>query len=140
VPLAIVKETEMRGSGVRKILYGWLCDLADGTKVYLARRRHAEIFRSGRSSISGAMSENAAAWAIDQVMLFNLRAKGVSQIGVRVIDTGDVWLTDISSYFDRKKYKEHNYTGVGRGGSLQRYVPLQHFKLEAAPINLELSL
>lgn len=138
--LNIVKEEEVRGAGKRRILYGWICTLDTGEKIYLAKRKHAEIFRSGRTSISEAMAEHAASWAIDEIMLFNLRAKGVTKIGVRVIDTGDLYLTDLATYFDRKKFKLRDYTGVGRGGSRQRYVPLEHFDLTKGVVDLSESM
>jgi hypothetical protein len=132
----ITHEEEIRGTGKRKILYGHILTMDTGEKIYMARRKHREIFRSGKLSISGAMQEEIAAWAIDENLVFRLRAKGVSSIGVRVIDTGDVYLTRIANFFNIRIYKMHDYTGVGRGGSRQRYVPLQHFNLKRGVVNL----
>ena len=133
---AILSETEVRGSGKRKILYGWMAELDNGERLYIARRKHREIFRSGKQSISGAMQEEIAAWAIDELLLVNLRAKKVKFIGVRVIDKGDFYLTKLETFFDRAKYKLMDYSGVGRGGSRQRYVPLQHFLLKKGRVEL----
>src|SRR3981081_3734233 len=133
---AILSETEVRGSGKRRILYGWMCELDTGDKLYLARRKHREIYRSGKQSISGAMQEEIAAWAIDELLLVNLRAKKVKFIGVRVVDTGDFYLTKLEVFFNRKCFKLRDYTGVARGGSRQRYVPLQHFLLKKGRVEL----
>jgi hypothetical protein len=133
---AILSETEVRGSGKRKILYGWMAELDNGERLYTARRKHREIFRSGKQSISGAMQEEIAAWAIDELLLVNLRAKKVKFIGVRVVDTGSLYLTRLETFFDRTKYRVRDYTGIGRGGSRQRYVPLQHFLLKKGRVEL----
>lgn len=134
---AVVHEEPIRGTGKRPRLYGWLRTLDDGTKVYMARRKHREIFRSGKSSISGAMKEEIAAWAIDEDLLVRLRARGVQYVGVEVVDTGESYLTGIKTWFDRTTSKLKDYTGVGRGGSRQRYVPLQHFTHNKALVQLD---
>lgn len=118
----IVAETEVK-KGRR--LYGHICELDDGSKIYLARRRHAEIFRAGKSSISEAMTEGEASWAIDETTLYNLRAKSVKWIGVRVVDTKDMYITHMANYFDLKKAKVKDYEA--RGGTRQRYLPLRWF-------------
>src|ERR1700687_385041 len=133
---AILSETEVRGSGKRKILYGWMAELDNGERLYTARRKHREIFRSGKQSISGAMQEEIAAWAIDELLLINLRAKKVKFIGVRGIGNGDFYLTKLETFFDHTKFKLRDYSGVGRGSSRQRYVPLQHFLLKKGRVEL----
>src|SRR5438105_1223949 len=132
---AILSETEVR-SGKRSLLYGWMCELDTGDKLYLAKRKWAQVFRGGKQSISGAMTEEVASWAIDELLLVNLRAKKVKFIGVRVVDTGSLYLTRLETFFDRTKYRIRDYTGVGRGGSRQRYVPLQHFLLNKGRVEL----
>ena len=117
-------------------LHGHYVTCVDGTKVYLARRKHGQIFRSGYSSISEAMSEEEAAWMIDETHLFNARARGCKLIGVRVIDTGDLYVTELSNYFDLRKAKIRSYSEAGRGGSRQRYLPLIHFHLTKARVDL----
>ena len=123
--MTVVTEKEIRGVGARRILYGHVLTLDTGVKIYIARRKRREIFRNGKSSISAAMSEEIAAWAIDESMLMNLRAKGIGFIGIRELDTGDLYLTRIITFFDRKKFKTKDFST--RGGSRQRYVPLQYF-------------
>jgi hypothetical protein len=129
----IVKEEELRRG--RRVL-GHLCTLDDGRVIYLARRQHRHIFRSGKASISGAMSEGEAAWAMDESTLYSLRARGIEVIGVRVTDTGDLYLTRLKDFFDHKKAHLRDYTGIGRGGSRQRYLGLQHFALKRGRVEL----
>jgi hypothetical protein len=122
--MKIVREEEFRKG--RRLL-GHICTLDDGRIIYFAKRTHAQIFRSGRASISGAMTEGEAAWAIDETTLYSLRARGITIVGVRVTDTGDLYLANLKDFFDFKKAQVRDYTGIGRGGSRQRYLKLQHF-------------
>ena len=62
--LAIISEEPFK-KGRR--LYGHYCTLDTGEVIYLAKRKHAEIFRSGNSTISQAMTESTAAWALDEI-------------------------------------------------------------------------
>lgn len=133
----VVHEEEIRGTGKRRIHYGTIFTYDDGSKVYLARRKHREIFRSEQPSISSAMQEGIAAWAIDEDLLYKLRAKGVQQVGVIELDTGDVYIADVKTWFNVKTSKQRDYTGIGRGGSRQRYVPLQHFTYQKALVQLD---
>jgi len=135
VTLEIVSETEVK-KGRR--LYGHMATLDDGRVIYLARRKHAQIFRGGRSSISEGMTDGEAAWALDEITLYGLRAKGIQIVGVRVIDTGDVYLTRLAFFFDLKKANIKDYTGIGaKGGTRQRYLPLQHFVFRRGEVALD---
>ena len=135
--VTIVSEEEIRGTGPRKVHYGTIFTFDDGSKAYIARRKHREIFRGGKSSISSAISEEIAAWAIDEDLLIKLRTKGVSQVGVNVMDTGDQYITDLKTFFNVKTSKLKDYTGVGKGGSRQRYVPLQFFTHNKGIVKLD---
>lgn len=131
--MEILKEEELRRG---RILYGHICTLDDGEMIYLARRKHAQIFRSGHASISGALTDGEAAWALDETTLFSLRARGITRVGVRVIDTGDVYLAELKDFFDPRKARLRDYTGIGRGRSRQRYLGLQHFLVERGQVEL----
>lgn len=122
--MKIAKEEDFRHG--RRLL-GHVCTLDSGELIYLARRTHAQIFRSGHISISGAMTDGDAAWAMDEQTLYSMRARGITKIGVRVIDTGDLYLGNLKDFFDHTKAVLRDYTGIGRGGSRQRYLGLQHF-------------
>ena len=75
-------------------------------------------------------------WAIDEVTCISMRAKGVKVMGVRCTDTHDLYLTPIESFFDRKIFSIIDYTGVGRGGSRQRVVTIQHFEIQKGAVDL----
>lgn len=118
------KKLELVKKGKR--LYGAIVTLDSGEKVYMAYRKHNEIYRSGEARLSDAMKKGVAAWAMDDETLQVMRAHGIRVVGVFVRDTGERYVTNIDSYFDKTKIKILNY--AARGGSLQRYLPLQHFK------------
>ncbi len=84
------------------------------------------------------MTEGEAAWAIDETTLYAMRARGATRVGVRVIDTGDLYVTDMKNFFDLSKAKVKDYTGIGRGGSRQRYLPFQHFAISKGLVELPL--
>lgn len=107
--------------------YGGIYTLPSGTKVYLAYRNLREIYRSGKTTISEAVRDGSACWAIDEEHIQQMRLAGVPYIGVLVRDTRDIYLTRLTSYLDRSKIKFHNYST--RGGSHQRLLPLEHFKV-----------
>lgn len=115
-------------------LYGAFFNFDDGRKVYIAYRRNKEIFRGGRKSISDALRDGVAAWAIDDDTIREARARGCKAIGVRVRDTGDIYITNLSNFMDKDKIKVLNYSR--RGGSLQRYLPMEHWRMKAGRVKL----
>jgi hypothetical protein len=97
--LEIVSEVEHKeGRTVR----GHYCTLDTGEVIYLARRAHRHIFRGGHGSISAALIEEHASWALDEKLLYTLRAKGIARLGVRTIDTEDLYLATTAVFFDPK--------------------------------------
>jgi len=117
-----------------KRLYGAFVTYPDGRRVYLAYRKHGEIFRAGKKSISRAIQEGVAGWAIDSETLGEVRARGVDAIGVLVKETGDKYLTNIQNYYDPYRSSVIDYSG--KGGSLQRVLPLQFFRKADGKIKL----
>jgi hypothetical protein len=73
------------------------------------------------------MREGVACWAIDCETLSLCRIKGVKFVGVKLRDQGTLYLTRIDNFYDPQFMKIRNY--AKRGGSLQRYVPLECFKV-----------
>lgn len=114
--------------------YGAIYTLPDGRVLYLAWRKISEIFRSGEISISAAIRAGKAAWALDDETLLMLRARKIPFAGVLVRETQDVFLTRTEHFFDKTKAKVMNYSG--RGGALQRYLPLAYFMRRPGKIKL----
>lgn len=108
-------------------IYGAIYELGDRREVYLAWRKHEEIYRSGKKSISDAIADNTACWAIDEDTLIRLRTEGVYLVGVAVKETGDIYLTSLWTFLDRTRAKVLNYES--RGGALQRYLPISEFRV-----------
>lgn len=121
-------ETSYQIEHVRKgnRLYGAYVTMSDGRKAYLAYRKQGDIFTSGRGSLSRAMRDGVAAWAIDVETLREMQSRGVDVVGVRVQSNGDLYLTSVESYYDPDKSGVINYSS--KNGSLQRTLPLQYFR------------
>lgn len=132
---AIVKEEEVRGTGKRRVLYGWLCTFEDGSKAYFERKKHKDINRGGESTISDAMTAGVAGWSIDANRLISMRARGATMIGVRVTDTKDVYLTTLKAFYDRKTSRQRIYDG-DRKGAEQRVCLLTAFKKREGVIRI----
>jgi hypothetical protein len=118
--------------------YGSLRTYLDGRKVYLAWRKQNEIYRSGRASISDAMRDGVAGWAVDDETLLAMRSKVVPFIGVLVRETGEIYLTYTDAFFERgptKRWFMQNH--VAKCGSLQRVMPLQAFMHKPGVVTLK---
>jgi hypothetical protein len=117
--------TEQYKKGRRR--YGVFCkNTLTGTVVYVAYRWHREIFRSGKSTISDAMREGVACWAIDAETLQLAKIKGAKFVGVKLKDSGSIYLTKIEEFYNPSVIKVLNYSK--RGGSLQKYLPVDCFR------------
>jgi len=126
--LEVVKEVK---NGRR--LYGRLFN-ANGVLCYVAVRRHDEMFRAGRASLSEALRDGVASWAIDHDTLMDMKLLGVSFVGVRVRETNDLYLTRMEFFFDPALSKVMNYSRSG--GALQRYLPVRCFRLKGTSFKL----
>lgn len=120
---------------VKKRRYGVFCWQDDGTILYVALRKHNDIFTDGKGGkISIALRGGEAYWAVDYSTLTLARLKGVKILVVKLKDTGDLYFTHLSYFFDSKTSKSINY--AGKGGSMQRCVNLNRFQLKNPSISL----
>jgi len=106
-------------------LYGGIFELPSKKRVYLAYRDKKEIFRNGAPSISDAIRKGIACWALDVDTLGEMKAKGIAYVGVRVRESGDIYITHLKNFYDEGKVQVMNFKK--RGGELQRYLPLTYF-------------
>lgn len=127
-----IVKTEWHKKGKRT--YGVFVWQDNGVNVYMALRKHSDIYTDGKAKVSVAMRANAAAWAIDYQTLMSARAKGMKYIVVRLKDTKDVYVTPIERYFDRSLTKTIDHSS--RGGSLQKTLPLRAFKLVRGEVTI----
>lgn len=123
--MIIVKEEKIVKG---RTIQGYICDLDDGSKLYLASRKQEQIYRDGHKTISSAMTHKVAGWLMDEITLYNMRAKKINQIGVRVKDTNDVYFTDLLNYFNFAKIKIVN-SSHNRNGLRSRSLSLCEFTL-----------
>lgn len=114
--------------GIRGRRYGHIYTWPDGKLVYLAWRKSEHMFRGGMRSQTEAIVKGVAAWAIDTATLEILRLKDVEFVGIFVHDVGDIYLTLLDRFQDSKLAPVMDYTGVGAGGSEQRYMAIEHMQ------------
>lgn len=112
--------------------YGCLCHLPDGRRVYLARRKHGEIFRGGNKSIKAAIESGEAAWAMDVDTVLRMIREGVHALGIYVLETHEIYLTDAATWLKHSKIKNYER----RGGALQRYLTFEHFRKSDAIVKI----
>lgn len=114
-------------------LYGELLKVR-GTLCYVAIRKHDEMFRAGKKSLSEALREGVASWAIDDGTLRDMKTLGVEFVAIRVKETRDIYLTRMEYFFDPTLARVMNYSRSG--GSLQRYLPVHCFRLKGTAFKL----
>lgn len=125
-------ETKYHFKGKRR--YGAFVTLDNGTKLYLAFRRHNHIYTESKGKISDALRSGFAGWALDLNTLFAARARGCTYIAVRVKENGDYYFTRLENFFKPRLTKTINY--ASKGGSLQKVLSLRHWKIIRAEVSL----
>lgn len=107
--------------------------MSDGREVYLAWCKQEEIFRSGEKTVSDALRAGKAQWAIDYDTLIRMRTEGVYIVGILVKETGDIFLTTLKRFIEKGKVLDYS----GRGGALQRYLPISDFTYSPASTRIK---
>jgi hypothetical protein len=87
------------------------------------QRRTLDMDRAQERCASDAVRKGVAAWPLDVELLYELRAKGVTMVGIQNTDSGDLWLTTLDRFFDLEVARN----GLHRGQSV-RSLPLNQFK------------
>lgn len=130
------KKANVRIEHLRKgrRLYGGFHTFEDGRRLYVAYRKHNEIYRGRKKSISEALRDGTAAWAIDVDTLAEVKARGIDAVAVRVKESGDLYITRLANFYDPEKVLVLNF--ASRGGSLQRFLPLEHWKLKPGRVRI----
>lgn len=119
-------EVEKNKKG-KRLCGWWVKNPTTGVVIYVARKWHKEIFRSGELTISDALRKNIACWAIDNETLQLARIKGVKFVGIKVRDHGSIYLASIDEFYNPANLNIKNH--AARGGALQRYLPLENFRV-----------
>lgn len=121
------EEKLRRSKGRAGVIYTW----SDGRRFYLASRALKDIWHHGHPSISDAVRAGSAAWLFDDETVHELRLKGVNVVGVKVRDSGDIWITHLSFLLDRDKAPV-----VSARGLSWRALPFSYFKRRAGKLKL----
>lgn len=71
---------------------------------------------------------------MDEDTLLQLRTEKVELIAIVVKETKDIFITTVAAFRDKEKARYGNYTG--RGGTVIRYLPLQHFTKKSGTVKI----
>ena len=113
---------EVHKKGRRK--YGYFIEQDNGLKIYMALRSLGQIYREKEPSLSEAMRNGKACWAIDITTLMAARRKGCTVICIKTKNNG-IYFTKLGKFFDTSRTKVLDYSA--KGGSLQKTLPLTEF-------------
>lgn len=105
-----------------------------GKIIYLAIRKHRDMWRDKLKTVNEAVAKGVAGWAVDADDVREWTRKGASAIGVYVIDTNDMYLGDVQLWLNPEKSKA--ITAPGRRGTAQRLVNLVHLGFRPAPVKI----
>lgn len=95
-----------------------------GNEVYLANRKAADLNKGNEPSISEAVRNGSASWGIEEEALIAMRARGVQTIGIKVRETGELWVTFLDRFFNRALLSPPpRYLR----GPMQRFLPITNF-------------
>lgn len=126
--------TEIQEHRKGKRLYGYFITQDNGVKVYVAVRKHSDIYRARDGSLSSALREGTAGWALDVETLMMARRRGCAYIVVFVRRRKDLWVCRMADFLNTAKSQLVDWSG--RGGSSQRMLPLQYFAFREGVIRL----
>lgn len=127
-----IAETKYHFKGKRR--YGAFVTQDNGVKLYLAFRKHNDVYVERKGKISDALRTGVAAWALDMTTVIAARARGCTLVGVRVKETGDYYFTKLENFFTPKRVRTINYSS--KGGSLQKVLPLRYWTKIKAEISI----
>ena len=94
----------------------------NGVTLYVALKAHAEIDKAKASSISAALRNGEAGWAIDMPTLMKARSLGVKYVVVKLRRKNHLWVTRFENYMDPTRARL-----VSKGKSMSRILPIAHF-------------
>jgi len=101
--------------------------LSDGREVYVARRGEKGLYRDQEKTDSAAIAKGLGSWAIDEETLAKLHKRGVQLVGVLWEIHDQLFLTEITNYYDRTKFVFQDNSR--RRGSAQRYLNHRYFRV-----------
>lgn len=104
-----------------------------GNELFLVNRKAGQINKGQAPTISDAIRDGTASWGIEEEALLSMRARGVKMVGVKVRDTGEVWLTYLDRFFDRANLSQPpRYLR----GPMQRFLSINQFARRPGKIRL----
>lgn len=110
--------------------HGVLFTLPDGKKIYVIRRRHKDIYRASRKTISDALREEVAGWVVDELTMIDAQINYFDFIGVHDRDTGTLYVAPFSSFTDPTQYDSCSFRNASR------YLPMRFWKVHSGNVKI----
>jgi len=92
------------------------------------------MFKGKQKSISDAVANGEAGWAIDADLLRQIRREGCSRIAIFLKDNADMYLTPLDSYFKDGEYEQVPWSREYR--QARRLVKLDKFTYLPKPVKV----
>lgn len=106
-----------------RAIYGGYYEI-NAREMYLAWRHEDQLFRNGRGSVTEALHDGVAEWAMDNDTLLELSMDGIEIVGVVVRDKGTLYLTTVETFRNKGVFRDYS----DRGGAIQLYLNIEHFR------------
>lgn len=107
-------------------------------KGYVVKTTHKRIVHQGTKTISDGIDNESACWALDESLCLTLRSRGYKHIAFRETDTGDLYITPLSNFYDRKKYKTiRSNSEFVDANKAKRGLPIQFFEYHRSLVKLK---
>lgn len=102
---------------------GWEVTLPSGDSAYIIERKHHQIFRDGKYSITEAMQDDKASWMLEHTALRMIQKKELKWIIIFVLNTGEYYVASTETWLDKTKVKD-----VDTRADRVRHLGVQHMK------------
>jgi hypothetical protein len=100
---------------------GWEVTLPSGVTAYIIIRRHHQIYRDGKLTITAALTEDVASWMIEHAALRMVQKRGLEWIIIFVVNTGEYYAAPIATWLDKTKT-----TDLDTRADRVRHLGIQH--------------
>ncbi len=117
-----------------RLTLGGIFELSDGSRHFIAYMWRDDMFKGKQKSISDAVANGEAGWAIDADLLRQIRREGCSRIAIFLKDNADMYLTPLDSYFKDGEYEQVPWSREYR--QARRLVKLDKFTYLPKPVKV----
>lgn len=127
-----VVRREYHRKGTR--LYGAFCYQDNGKHFYVAFRKIKEIYRDKQTTISEALRQGTAGWAIDVETLLMAQSRDCEFLVIKDRKSGSVWTTRLENYQVPGRAQTLDWSR--KGSTMQKCLSLTYFHHRPGEVSL----